>query len=163
MTEYSSIFTRIATPLRPVQQGNLSAILRDKDLSGGYRVVDSIEDRNNIPEYSEIIEEHLPQSNYRGKGMLVYVTEEEKTYRLGSGLTNNDWQEVSVSPSDQEYLSITIENKIETTINHGFNRKPTVQVVNESGDLVLCQIQHLNLDEVKISFSDYFTGTAIID
>jgi len=163
MTNYSGNYTIIGAPLRPGSKSDAYAMASANYLRGGYHVVDTLEDRDNIPPFDEEMESDLPESNRRREGMLCYVISEQKTYRLVGGVSNDDWKEVSVSPSDQEYLSITIENKIETTINHGFNRKPTVQVVNESGDLVLCQIQHLNLDEVKISFSDYFTGTAIID
>ncbi len=91
MTEYSPIFTRLSSPLRPWAQGSIAAILRDKDLSGGFRVVDTIEDRNNIPEFNELLEEKMLQSNYRREGMLCYVVETNITYRLTGDLTNEEW------------------------------------------------------------------------
>ena len=91
MSEYSPIFTRVATPIRPWMQGSQAAIIRDKDLRGGYRVVNTITERNSIPEYNAVLEAGLPESNYRIEGMLCYVVENSITYRLVGGVTNDHW------------------------------------------------------------------------
>ncbi len=87
-------YTRIIAPLRPPNPGSTMALAGDVYLSGGYRVVDTIVDRDNIPTYVENLETDIPGWNRRKEGMLVYVKDEDKTYRLKDGLTNDHWVEV---------------------------------------------------------------------
>ncbi len=210
MSEYSPVFTRIASPLRPWMQGSLAAIIRDKDLSGGFRVVNTLQERDDIPFYNEFLEAALAGSNYRSEGMLCYVLETNITYRLTGDLSNEEWMiehhnigltfhttelmnEYLINPqryagqiatcqqeegklfvlsnSTNEWLLASqneddkdknlvymINHKIEETITHNLNKKPSVQVFNQAEEMCIADITHIDNNTTKINFFEYFSG-----
>ncbi len=210
MAEYNPGFTRIATPLRPWMQGSLMAHIRDKDLSGGFRVVNTLEERDDIPFFNEFVEEALPDSNYRREGMLCYVLETNITYRLTGNLTNEEWMEehhnigltflttelmneyllnpkryagqiatcqeeegklfvlsnstnlwliASGNEEDKDKnLVYMINHKIEETITHNLNKKPSVQVFNQAEEMCIADIKHIDENTTKINFFENFSG-----
>lgn len=59
-------------------------LLDDADLLGGFRACTSTVTRDAIP------------ASYRKEGMFVWTNVDSKLWRLGAGLTNADWIEVTV-------------------------------------------------------------------
>lgn len=58
-------------------------LIEDTDFLGGFRAVSTTTDRDDIP------------TTYRKEGMWVWSDDVGKVYRLGPGLTNLDWVEVT--------------------------------------------------------------------
>ena len=71
-------------------QGTLQAngffpAMNDTEFGGGYRVVNTVTERDAI--FAE----------RRKEGMVVYVNAERKAYRLSGGITNTNWVEVEAA------------------------------------------------------------------
>ena len=47
-------------------------------------------------------------------------------------------------------------------IVHNLGRYPQVSILDSSGNLVVADVQHISTDELTISFSSEFTGTAVL-
>ncbi|MFA5586819.1 MAG: hypothetical protein WDA02_09890 [Saccharofermentanales bacterium] len=70
-----------------------------------YVIVDTIEDRNNIPENERLI------------GQLVYVNEDSTEYRLIGTLSNESWV-ASSSDESESSARISADNSLESAINN---------------------------------------------
>lgn len=109
--------TGVITPKNP--DLDTYPVFDDKYGKGGYRVVETIEERDNITDLR------------RKWGMLAYVLEEEKTYQLldqGNGdITNNvNWVEFEVTGggASKGYSTTFTQNNLSSgmlTINHNLN------------------------------------------
>ncbi len=213
MSEYDNKFTRVASPLRPWMQGSMAAIIRDQDLSGGFRIVNTIEERDDIQQFDDLLQEELPGSNFRRIGMLCYVVETNITYRLTGDLSNDDWIEehhnigltfetlelmnaylinperyagqiatcqeeegklfvlsnstnqwllASQNEDDKDkHFVAAIEHQQTATINHNLNKKPAVTFLLNDGKMGLCEIIHIDENNVQLVFEDYYSGEII--
>ncbi len=81
-------------------------LLEDLYLKGGFRVVADTTARDAIDTAS------------RKEGMLVFTTTDQTTWRLGSGLTNVDWVEVSSATGDVQIVAeLNTSNATPATIH----------------------------------------------
>jgi len=106
---------------------------------GGYREVQTIEDRNNIT------------LDRRKLGMLVYVIDEDKTYRLKNIFTNAGWEEVPVGVSNLEYSEI-VYNFLDKIVAHNLNKNNCgVTVIDLStNETVECSISYIDENTVRV-------------
>lgn len=74
--------TVVVSTVVPTDTQDTHATHEDKYGKGGYRVVGSITDRNNIT---------VPR---RKSGMIVYVESEKEEYRLKDGIDNSNWVKI---------------------------------------------------------------------
>ncbi len=49
------------------------------------------------------------------------------------------------------------------TINHNLGQFPSVTIVDNSGNVVLAQIQYINSNQIVLSFSQPFAGSAYLN
>lgn len=125
--------------------GNTHALLDDKELKGGYRIVDNISDLHTIPD------------DRRKEGMLVKCLEDDNVYELVASSWNydiTDW--VSFSLSDKvsksgdimtgglELPSLTLNNKIVSNIETG-ELIVSDTIVPSSGAVITLHNSHKNL------------------
>lgn len=68
----------LISTIKPKNNGTFPMV-EDIDFKGGFRAVADATERDAIPD------------EHRKAGMLVYVQDEGVTYKLGDGLTNDDW------------------------------------------------------------------------
>lgn len=64
-------------------EGDTYALLDDKHIKGSYRIVEDETERDGIT------------AERRKEGMVVYVLEDNKEYRLEGGIENEDWVELT--------------------------------------------------------------------
>ena len=57
-----------------------------------------------------------------------------------------------------KHFTISVLNTDNVVINHNLNKEPAVQIVNESGKICLADVEHIDLNTSRITFSDLFTG-----
>lgn len=89
-----NIGTLITAAIRPNDSLDLIASAFQNEIKGGLHSYSATTERDAL-----IIER-------RQEGMLVYVADEQKFYKLNSGLTNSDWVEFSVG-TNGNFLSIS--------------------------------------------------------
>jgi hypothetical protein len=82
--------TTVISPIGPTKETDDYPVTLPKYGKGGLRSVLTLTERNLITE------------KRREKGRLVYVEEEAKYYTLTNGITDNDWQQVTLVNTDAE-------------------------------------------------------------
>ena len=63
----------------------------------------------------------------------------------------------------QEYVYEQSEPSVEWIINHNLNTHPTVIIVDNSGDVVDCDINYTNSNTVVLNFTTPFSGIAYLN
>lgn len=147
-------------PLRPWDKGSNISTGDANHLRGGYHIVEnekiheeqSIPD--GIPQYDELDDEDIPNSNIRRIGMLVFVTSTGNTFRLEGGVSDDHWVLVKYDKSRVIY----IEHTKEEIITHNLNKKPAVQIFDQNDQKCIATVTHINDNQTKINFEDFFTG-----
>ncbi len=71
--------------------------------------------------------------------------------------------EYTQAPVSDKHITVTITHMHEVVVEHGLNKNPAVQVLGEDSKDIIAQIEHLNVNEIKIVFVDYVTGKIIIN
>ena len=80
--------TTVISPIGPTEETDDYPVTLPKYGKGGLRSVLNLTERDAIT------------TKRREKGMLVYVENESKYYTLTNGITNNDWQQVTLVSAD---------------------------------------------------------------
>lgn len=88
----NNVGTLITAIIRP--QSNLDdiAVALNDEIKGGYKIVNTILDRDNI------------LTSRRQIGMHVYVLSNKKTYILIGGINNTYWEEKESSTSNVDFV-----------------------------------------------------------
>jgi len=58
----------------------------------------------------------------------------------------------------QNYHEFHFDNEDEIVINHGLNKYPIVNIINESGELIYGDVTYLDRNTIKVEFSEPLTG-----
>lgn len=82
--------TLVVAPVRPQSVSDTYPVAYNNELQGGFKVVDSLEDRDNI--FSE----------RRSVGMWCYVVQADNIFKLVGGIENSNWQVQSMGGSGTE-------------------------------------------------------------
>jgi len=88
-------------------------------------------------------------------GMLAYVKTTNEIYKYTTG---NIW--VKLIPDSITY---NFTNKNTITITHNLNKIPTVIITDTLGNQIYSDIQYLNVNSIKIDFSELISGTVYIN
>ena len=117
---------------------------------GGWREVDTIAERDSIPEARRSI------------GMIVYVVDNNIAYILKGGLTNDYWFAADIggsSANDKTYVYDHTETASETwEISHNLGKYPSVTVVDTAGTIIECEVKYLSINTILLNF---FSGTKV--
>jgi len=103
-------------------------IAKDTEMLAGYRSVADIAARDAIP-----IEGVESIASQRKKGMLVYVQSDGNTYRLGTGLTNTDWE---IAYSSGAALDVYLSGLNGNDANDGLTPGTAVQTFSRVWELL---------------------------
>lgn len=88
-------------------------------------------------------------------GMLAYVKATNEVYKK---TTNNGW--IKLIPDSVVY-EFTYRNTL--TISHNLNKIPTVIITDSLRNQIYSDIQYLDLNRIKIDFSELISGTVYIN
>ena len=119
-------------------------ILDDNNTRGGHRTVDTVSAMNAIP------------LSYRKEGMTVYVKENAKKYILNS---SSQWVDESVATS---FTYNQVSASSVWTINHNLGFRPNITVFDSAGTKVYGDESHTDANNVVLTFSASFSGTAYL-
>ena len=126
------------------------ALIDDNNLRGGYQVVTSLEDMNNIPD------------DKRKAGMQVRCTDSSISYTLQADLVT--WLPTVVpSAPTPTYVHTQIISSAIWNINHALNKYPSVVVVDSAGREVQGDTKYVDVNNVIASFSGPFSGQAFLN
>ena len=152
----SILGTNVAAMIVPFDTADIYATHCDKYGQGGFRAVNTIQDRDNIPELRRSI------------GMWVKVIEENKVYELWGDL--NSWREVEFAPPpDTRFAQSSSDiNPGETVIMESlpfsYFRALKWMMVIESNDGRMYQYEisaHVNNDTIQCTKKYAMIGTKI--
>lgn len=117
--------------------------------NGGWKEVESITERDLIPK------------ERRSVGMAVLVNEIGRLFVLRGGINNSNWVEfTSRSESYVHYHNVSSDI---WTINHNLGKYPSVTVIDSAGTMVVGEVTYIDENNLKISFSSQFSGTAYLN
>ena len=69
--------------------------------------------------------------------------------------------EMELNPDDvDKHFTINILNQDNIVVNHNLNKYPSVQIVNDAGTIALADIEHIDLNNTRITFNTLFIGKA---
>ncbi len=66
-------------------------------------------------------------------------------------------EELNPDEIDKHYTYPITHSKL-AIINHNLNKKPAVQVEDSDGEHCIANIKHIDLNNTRVEFEDYFTG-----
>ena len=149
--------TNVAAVIAPFTTDDTYATHDAEYGKGGYRTVDTITDRDNIPEARRTI------------GMLVYVVSDDKIYKLLKN--NNDewyWEELTTGGSGGVNSYTHIQDSLSNTwnIQHNLNRYPSVTIMIQDENDKLCSamgdVEYIDVNNIQITFTNEYSGQAYL-
>jgi hypothetical protein len=73
----------------------------------------------------------------------------------------------SGSSADKNFVSAQLSGSTQYIVTHGLNKFPAVTVSEGTpaspSDVVLCEVEYVDLDRVKLNFVNNFTGVAVFN
>jgi len=103
---------------------------------------------------------YIPQG--RGyEGLQVYVESDQTLYIL-KGSTNSDWVAIAAG-GDLTFLYTEPTPQILWTLAHNMGKFPSVTVLNTSGDEVEAFVNHVDDNNLSITFNTATSGTATLN
>lgn len=75
---------------------------------------------------------------------------------------NGETGHVNVT-EDKNYVYVQTTPTTSWTINHGLNKRPSVDVYDENDELIYCKVKNINNNQVVIVANTPFTGKAIFN
>lgn len=129
--------------------------------------------RNLVREFAFVLK--LANSTYLAKTRRVKQGKVNAATQLKSGGMQPNWNEHDpLSPAfiknkpdldaiADKHLSFPVSNKLFEVINHNLGKNPSVSVVDTDNETTIADIEYIDIDTVKISFTDFFTGTIIFN
>lgn len=123
-----------------------------------------------LGEYSPTAEYSLNQAVKGGDGnVYIYISETPTT---GTPVTDTNYWEIFSEKGDQgdpgldgdkHFSFIQITSSLDWTINHGLNKIPSVEVVEDGGSWVEGDVEVVDLNSIIIHFSEAISGTAYLN
>jgi len=135
--------------IAPSDDQDTYAVTEDTYNKGGHRTVDTIADRNAIP------------TDRRKEGMLVFVKGDNVTYQLINGL----WEVFAGSSGagDKHYVYTQPTASNIWNVNHNMGKFPAVDVIDTGGTNVEGDVFYVDANNLTLTFSAPFTGTAYLN
>lgn len=146
--------TNVAAMVVPFDTADIYATHNDKYGRGGYRVCDTLTERDAIPDLR------------RKAGMWVRCLEDGKVYEMGAGLANADWVEVSITGGgggDLRYHHVQGSASATWVITHNLGKYPVATVIDSAGSEVEGDLTYDSLNQITITFSAGFSGDAYLN
>ena len=125
------------------------AVTEDTYNKGGHRTVESIAERNDIP------------IDRRKEGMLVFVRGDGVTYQL----INDVWEVFAGSSGAGDKHDVHVQGNASAVWNvtHNMGKFPAVDVIDTGGTNVEGDIFYVDANNLTLTFSAPFTGTAYLN
>lgn len=99
--------------------------------------------------------ETIEGSGAEGNKIRLKNLNDNKTY----GVLNGAFHEIT--PDLHAVFNIT--HQTEETIAHNLGKKPAVAILNPEGDTCIADVMHIDNNNIKITFTDAFTGKVILN
>lgn len=86
----------------------------------------------------------------------------------GKGLSTNDYtteekEKLNNLESDKTYVYTQVFETTEWSIEHNLNKYPSVSIVDNENNQVWAEVQYIDLNTVKVKFSQGFTGKVFLN
>lgn len=129
--------------------------------------------RNLVREYSFVI--RLANSTYIAKTRRVRQGKVNVATQLKSGGMQADWNEQDpLTPAfiknkpdldsiADKHLTFHVSNKLFEVINHNLSKNPAVSVVDNENEEAIADVEYIDINTVKVTFTDFFTGKIIFN
>lgn len=114
---------------------------------GGWHSVQTVNELNAIP---------APR---KANGMAVYVVENDTTYIL----KNNAWQPLVMKAVASTFTFQQAVASDRWEIQHNLDKFPSATIVDSAGTEVIGDLQYVDSNNIIITFSSSFTGTAYLN
>jgi hypothetical protein len=116
-------------------------------IKGGYSSVATVAARNAI------------NDNFRKIGMLVHVQADNATYILLGGITNSDWQPFTALATNFATGFVSVTGVV---FPHNLGYYPNVQLIDNSGAILVGRIQHNSLTSTSVYFNKTYSGSGYL-
>ncbi len=129
--------------------------------------------RNLVLEYAFSLK--LANSTYISKTRQVRQGKVNVASQLKSAGIQTDWNEqdtlnpafIKNKPDLDEiadkHFSFSVTNKTFEVINHNLGKNPSVSIVDQENEVTIANVEYIDIDTVKVSFTDLFTGKIIFN
>jgi hypothetical protein len=108
------------------------------------------------------LEQYL-MSPARYAGQMVLCKEAEGKIFV---LSNDKSQWLLAAGNEQnhdKHFKFHVTHTLEEIIEHNLGKKPAVQILGQDNAKCIADVEHINENQTKISWLDYFTGTIIFN
>jgi hypothetical protein len=96
----------------------------------------------------------------RYEGLVTYVKETQKYYYLIGGTDNTHWVEQNANTT---FVYTQPSPSATWIITHNLNKYVTVTIVDSAENVVIGDVVYNSLNQITVSFSGGFSGTAYIN
>lgn len=143
--------TNIATGIVPFTTEDVYPTHYSEYGKGGWKQVATIVERDAI------------SLERRELGMVVYVLEENKTYTLKEGLSNEYWVLMMPVNSGGTYIHTQGIASATWVIEHNLEKYPSITVVTSSGTIVEGDVAYDSENVITVTFNGAFKGKAYLN
>lgn len=129
--------------------------------------------RNLVHEYKYNLK--LANSTYVAKSRRVRQGKLNAATQLKSAGIHADWNEQNpysagfiknkpdLDAIADRHLTFSISNKLFEVINHNLGKNPTVSVIDHDDEVAIADVEYIDTNTVKVSFTDFFTGKIVFN
>lgn len=129
-----------------------------------------------VPTLNEIDDDSIALNQRDGIAYIVKIDENgiRSVVTLGNNV-QSDWLEedqnhpsfINNKPNlnaiADRHITFHISNKLFEVINHNLGKNPSVSIVDANNDAAIADVEYIDTDTVKVSFTDFFTGKIIFN
>ncbi|MCK5788101.1 MAG: hypothetical protein KAH32_03835 [Chlamydiia bacterium] len=130
-------------------------------IDGNRYIADTLADRDNLVTPLEgVVRAH--------NGLQVYVVAEEKLYLLVdiNDVPNALWKEIPFADNISGDKNVEYVQGLESSlweIKHDMNKIPSITVIDVNKKEVMCEVEHVDTNNVKLKFNTPFAGKAYLN
>ncbi|HMM12448.1 MAG TPA: hypothetical protein PKE03_10180 [Bacteroidales bacterium] len=105
----------------------------------------------------------VPTLNEIDLDTIVLNQADAIAYVRKKGFDGDPDEVVALTGDGDKHLTFHVSNKLFEVINHNLGKNPAVSVVDSDNEKVIADVEYIDNDTVKVSFTDFFTGKIIFN
>lgn len=139
----------------------LSGTISPFDTNDTYPVTEDIYNKGGHRSVNSLIERDAIADHRKKEGMIVFVISNKINYQL----VNGTWEIFAGSSGAGDLNYTHIQGVADTiwNINHNLGKYPSVTVLDSALNEVVGDVQNIDTNNLRLTFSAIFSGTATLN
>ena len=141
-------------PLQKHSSDDPYHIIDNRDIKGGYQIVETVIQRDSIIDAVRI------------EGLKVYVLENDSEYQLKGGIANINWIKTGTAgggTGDLTYVHNQIIASDTWLVEHNLDKYPSITIFDSAETMVFGDARYIDSNNIELTFSSPFAGKVYVN